>query len=75
MRDQESCDAELERYQSELMDVLARKDIDLATRLTILREGEAFAPYAAYVETFDPDLVALGTAILERWARRERNGE
>jgi hypothetical protein len=62
-------DPELARYQAALMAVLARTDIDVAERMRLLHDDPACRPYAGYVETFDPDLVALGANILEAWGR------
>jgi hypothetical protein len=42
-------DLSLARYQSALMALLARKDIDDNERLRLLREEPAFAPFADYV--------------------------
>jgi hypothetical protein len=67
-------ESELSRYQDALMDLLARRGIDRGERLRVLREGEAFAPFAAYVEGFDPALVDFLAAVVHKWGR-PRQGE
>jgi hypothetical protein len=62
-------DRDLARYQAALLTLLWRKDADDAERMTRLSSDPAFAPYAAYIASFDRDLVALGAGITRRWGR------
>ena len=60
-------DSPLARYQSALLAVLIRKDIDLETRLSILREDPAFAPYAEHIAAFDSAFIEQGVMVIQHW--------
>lgn len=62
-------DPDLSRYQSALMALFWRTDIDDNDRMRILREDPAFAPYATYVSTFERPFVALGAGIMQSYGR------
>jgi len=65
-------DSPLARYQSALLALLIRDDLDLDARIAKLRDDAEFAPYAAYVAGFDPAFVEQGVRVTQRWARAAR---
>jgi hypothetical protein len=62
-------DSPLARYQSALLALLIRDDLDSDARFAILREDPAFAPYASYVAAFDPAFLEQGARATQRWSR------
>jgi hypothetical protein len=64
--------SDLARYQSALLALLVRDDLDLDGRLAHLREDPVFAAYAAHVAGFEPRFVEQCTVIAKRWVRRTR---
>ena len=64
-------DESLAWYQEALLNLLARQDIGDDERLRLLREQEAFAPFAGYVDGIEPCFVALGVELMRKWGRRE----
>ncbi|HEY2514465.1 MAG TPA: hypothetical protein VGI39_26555 [Polyangiaceae bacterium] len=65
-------DSKLARYQSALLSLLTWEGLDLEERMRMLREHEVFAPYAEYVEGFDPHFVELSAVIAQKWAKPKR---
>ncbi len=62
-------DIDLARYQSALIALLARKDIDDDDRIRILREEPPFAPFADYVATFERPFVSSIAETIGYYAR------
>jgi hypothetical protein len=62
-------DSPLARYQSALLALFLRDDLNHDARLERLREDPAFAPYASYVASFDPAFVEQGVRATQHWGR------
>jgi len=62
-------DADLDRFQSALLDLLAATaDVDEIRRR--LATDPAFAPYAEYVAEFEPRMLDVAQTLIKRWGRR-----
>ncbi len=62
-------DSPLARYQSALLALLLREDVDGDARLAILREDPAFAPYGSYTSGVDRAFLEQGARATQRWSR------
>ena len=62
-------DARLAAFQAALLELLAQ-GLSPEEVIARLRSDAAFAPFADYVETFEPRMVEVAAALVKKWGRR-----
>ena len=67
-------DAGLAAFQAALLDLLDQR-VGSEELLRRLRTDPRMAPYRAYLDTFEPRMVEVATALLAKWGVRIVDGE
>lgn len=62
--------AELERFQSEILELLAQ-DLTPAQIVARLQSDPAFAPFQNYIQTFEPRFLEVASALVKKWGQRD----
>jgi hypothetical protein len=62
-------DDELARFQAALLELLAR-DLPAPALQEHLRDDPAFAGFRAYVDTFEPRMLAVAAELVKKWGRQ-----